>query len=178
MGANESSNAESTVIICKENGNGWCPINGVPQFDSTVPKNNVVLTNMLSCGVAGCGEQEVERKFSEANEKLKEVYVHPCYWIGPIILFVLFSLLFVLVCAFYVEPNPKGPMDFTGAIAFTFFILALVMLIPLHIGSTKVNKHIKRILQDHFADWNEIGIQVQHYPRYDGGGGYLEIILP
>ena len=64
MGANESSNASSNVIICKEQGNSSAI--GVPQFDSTVPKNHVALTNMLG-GSAGCGEQEVERKFSEAN---------------------------------------------------------------------------------------------------------------
>ena len=105
MAAKYSSDISSNVIICEEqmNSRGLKPLH----FDSTLPKNQVVLINILG-GRGGQGAPEVERTFSEANENVRKVYVNSCYLFGPpmLLLFIAFTLL-SLKCILLCFKNQK-----------------------------------------------------------------------
>ena len=69
MAANEAPLISSNIIVCEVQQKSF----NHPQFDSTNAKNNTSLTDLVG-GISVSGEEEVERKFAEADEKLKKGY--------------------------------------------------------------------------------------------------------
>ena len=97
MGAKNSTDVSPNVIVCKEQQRTchsqifryFC--HTCPRFDSTIAKNNLALTGIL--GVGGLrGTQEVERKFSEANQKVKRGYLNPSWWAVPMVVFFIAAI--------------------------------------------------------------------------------------
>ena len=94
MEAQTSGDVSSNVIVCIEQPNRWYGQmfrRHPPYFDPTVPMNHIGLTNILGSSV-GWGAQEVEQKFSEANQKLKKGFINPFCFIMLVLGFAIVHL--------------------------------------------------------------------------------------
>ena len=88
----EHAQPPPNVIVCKEQHYTCTNIRREPPcFDSEVPKSRVDLINILG-GSGGWGVEEVERKFSEVNEKVKKGYINPWYFWGTSILCFIIAI--------------------------------------------------------------------------------------
>ena len=181
MGINDSKHDDSMVICDEQNPDCW----GIkpPDFDSEAAKSNVRLNNILGCSDG----QEVERKISEANKKMKTLDVN--HWLGPFtLLSVVGFSVSLFVFSFIAAMKHKNgdilqlsedPVSIVGLIIISiFFILIMVTLTLMAKRSNTRNTEVIRILKDHFSDWNEKGIEVEYHPmdEYESKG-YLKLIL-
>ena len=182
MGSTYSSDAGCKVIICKEQTHGCWGINP-PEFDSSEIEGNADLNQIVSGSQEQCSD-EVERKISEANEKLKALYINPWYWLAPLFLFFTgftVSLLCFAVLA-GLQQKHGDPLRVTDPVFIIFFPTIMIFLIltigiPLGIRSIRKNKEVKNILRDHFSDWKAKGVEVEYHPMNEYSEGYLKLIL-
>ena len=101
---NQISNTQTAqgnphVIVCQETQRtltlcctviNYCP--KAPNFDTSAVKNHQGLTNFLDDGRRS-GGAEVERKFSEAHEKLQRGHVNMYLWTVPFIMVGIFGIV-------------------------------------------------------------------------------------
>ena len=184
MGATYSNDDGCKVIICNETKSGCCGINP-PEFDSAEAKNSVQLNRIIG-GSFEQFSQEVERKFSEANEQLKTLYINPWYWFGPLFLFMVGFTASLLGFSVYAgkrkqrgEPLEANDPNFIFGVSATFIFLFLTMgmIFPIARRTHQKNKDVKQILQDNFSDWNAKGVEIEYHPMDDTENGYLKLIL-
>ena len=108
----------SDVCFCNERrAYSYCFLNP-PEFDSTPAKNNAGLKYILA-GRSGRGEDEVDKKFKELNEKLKNTYGKRHYWLSSMVLFGISHFVSLLYIIFLLHTNHV----FSDELFITYLIL-------------------------------------------------------
>ena len=77
------------------------------------------------------------------------------------------------------EHNSELPGNILGVVS---LLISVITVASLFMYSSWRSRKIKRILQDHFYDWKEKGIQVEYYPpsgdEYNNVPGHISLTLP
>ena len=156
---------------------------GVIEFDSACCKNNVDLNRIIG-GSFEQFSQEVERKFSKANEEMKTLYVNPLPLLGPCFLFVAGFMVSIIGFSVYVgrrsqrgeSLNDKSVLIFLTS-TIIFIVLLMCMIIPIGIRTYQKNEDVKQILRIIFSDWIAKGVEIWYHPVNEFSNGYLKLIL-
>ena len=150
------------VCFCTERRAYSCCLLNPPEFDSTSAKNNAGLKYILA-GRFGRGEDEVDRKFTDLNEKLKNTYGNRWFWLSSLLSFGLGHFVSLLYIIFLLHSKLH---KLQTEIFFTYLtsgILSLCILICVMIRDHLKYKKVGAIIQDHFIDWKAIGVKVKYH---------------
>ena len=75
-----------------------------------------------------------------------------------------------------------GTKHITGPIAAVFIVLGTVLGLSWFVYSCWRYSQVKRMVQDHFYDWKQKGIQVEYHPpsgdEYNNVPGHISLTLP
>ena len=151
----------SEVCFCTERSAYSCCLLNPPEFDSTSAKNNAGLKYILA-GRSGRGEEEIERKFTELNEKLKIAYGNRRYWLSSVVLSGIVHFVSLLYIIFLLHYNHV----FSDELFITYLasgMLALFTLICAMITDHFRYKKVGSIIQVHFIDWKALGVRVKYH---------------
>ena len=152
----------TNVCLCTEKRAYSCCFLNPPEFDSTSAKDNAGLKYILASR-SGRGENEVDRKFTELNEKLKNSYGKRWYWLSSLLLLGIGHLVSLLYIIFLLHSKLH---KLQTEIFFTYLtsgILSLCILICVMIRDHLKYKKVGTIIQDHFIDWKAIGVKVKYH---------------
>ena len=150
----------SNVCLCTEKRAYSCCLLNPPEFDSTSAKENEGLKYILT-GRPGRGEDEVDRKFTELNEKFKNAYGNRWYWLISLVLFVVGHFVSLLYIIYLLHYNQV----YSDELFITYLasgILALFMLICVMIRDRLKYQKVEGMIQYHFVDWKALGIMVKY----------------
>ena len=151
----------SEACFCTERKAYSCCLLSPPEFDSTSAKNNAGLKYILA-GRFGGGEDEVDRKFTELNEKLKNSYGNRRFWLSSVVLSSIVHLVSLLYIIFLLHYNHV----FSDELFITYLasgILALFTLVYAMITEHFKYKKVGSIIQVHFIDWKALGVRVKYH---------------
>ena len=181
----EDSPYDPSIVICKEIiDSKWNGGLNPPSFDFTPALGHAGLINKLG-GTDIQIRDKIETKTNDLDQKMKSLEFkcnHLRTWI-VILSFVFMMMTFVNICIAFAQMLMDENIDWTdmktkhGMIAVPSKWTEM-MLIPILLISwltkkritSKRNEKFSSIVEDHFIDWKEKGINVElQYKEEDGG---------
>ena len=137
----------------------YCP--NPPRYDTSEASNHQEFMRLIDSG-SGTGISIINKTFSELEEKLQRRHINPSYVIIPLIfLLVLLNCGMVYLQGLH-SPGFYASPQFVQKIGFISFVILLCVLLGLVFNAHYRTKKVEMIVQNHFDDWKELGINVQY----------------